>query len=103
MLKADVLRDRRFGDLADCQRRFDPWRLSDNTERPQDALTLAVPASRYRPRGRILPPVVEYASDVQVRKTQANGEIYFRSHRVQFGSAFPREPVGLRAPLTDGV
>lgn len=105
-LKAEVLRDRRFRDLADCQRRFDPWRLSDNTERPHDALALAVPASRYRPRGRVFAeslPVVEYAADVPVRKTQANGEIDFRGQRVPVGGAFAREPVGLRATLTDGV
>lgn len=105
-LKAEVLRDRSFSDLADCQRHFDPWRLSYNTERPHEALSLAVPASRYRPSGRAFPEtlaVVEYATDVVVRKARRNGEIQFRGHRVRVGGAFAHEPLGLRATLTDGV
>lgn len=46
-LKAELLQGREFADLSDCQGHFDPWRDVYNTQRPHEALGLAVPASRY--------------------------------------------------------
>jgi transposase InsO family protein len=53
------------GPTAQVQRAFDEWRPVYNTQRPHEALALAVPLSRYRPSPRSFPetlPPVEYAA-----------------------------------------
>jgi hypothetical protein len=45
----EVLQLRRLADLPLCQTAFDTWRQIYNTERPHEALGLAVPPTRYRP------------------------------------------------------
>ena len=73
-----MLRDRSFLDVPETQRTFDPWRQVDNTERPHEALSLAVPASRYRVSERAFPETLsplEYAPDVQVRRASTKGVI----------------------------
>ena len=47
-LKAEVLSGPPFADLAAAERAFDRWRNVYNTQRPHEALELAVPASRYQ-------------------------------------------------------
>ena len=54
-LKAELLHQRAFLDLAHCQHHFDRWRDLYNLERPHDALALAVPATRYTPSPRLFP------------------------------------------------
>jgi transposase InsO family protein len=105
-LAAEVLRDRSFRDLIDTQQAFDPWRQVYNTQRPHEALSLEVPASRYRASERPFPetlPSIEYASDVQVRRASFKGVIKFESRLVRVGRAFCREPIGVRATLTSSV
>ena len=105
-LAAEVLRDRSFSDLIDTQQAFDPWRQVYNTERPHEALSLAVPASRYRASERSYPetlPVIEYAPDVQVRRASLKGVIKFDSRSIRIGRAFSGEPVGVRATPTAGL
>ena len=105
-LAAEVLRDRSFSDLIDTQQAFDPWRQVYNTQRPHEALSLEVPASRYRASERPFPetlPSIEYASDVQVRRASFKGVIKFESRLVRVGRAFCREPIGVRATLTSSV
>ena len=46
-LKAEVLNEASFADLAACQRAFDAWRARYNHQRPHEALGMAVPAERY--------------------------------------------------------
>ena len=105
-LAAEVLRDRSFSDLLDTQQAFDPWRQVYNTERPHEALSLEVPASRYRASERSYPealPVIEYAPDVQVRRASLKGVIKFESRSIRIGRAFSGEPVGVRATPTANV
>ena len=105
-LAAEVLRDRSFSDLIDTQQAFDPWRQVYNTERPHEALSLAVPASRYRASERSYPetlPVIEYAPDVQVRRASLKGVIKFDSRSIRIGRAFSGEPVGVRPTPTAGL
>jgi cytochrome c-L len=62
---------RRFRDLHDLQRVFDAWRTIYDLERPHEALSVAVPASRYRPSPRSMPDRladVEYDSHEIVRR-----------------------------------
>lgn len=47
-LKTEVLRYQHGTTLADWQHHFDQWRAVYNTERPHEALSMAVPASRYQ-------------------------------------------------------
>jgi transposase InsO family protein len=51
-LKAEVLSGPSFADLAAADRAFERWRTVYNTQRPHEALELAVPASRYQPSPR---------------------------------------------------
>lgn len=72
-LRAEVLMGREFGNLADCQASFDPWRQIYNYERPHEALGLGVPGERYRPSARsYCEKFVEWSAgaDDQVRKVQ---------------------------------
>ena len=105
-LAAEVLRDRSFTDLVETQRTFDPWRLVYNIQRPHEALSLEVPASRYRPSERSYPetlPVVEYAPDVFVRRASTRGVIKFSRHSIRVSVAFASEPLGVRATRTADV
>ncbi len=70
-IAAEVLANRQFGDLAECQRVFDKWRHKYNYIRPHQALGLATPSDRYRPSRRSFPeslPPIEYGPDDCVRK-----------------------------------
>ncbi len=105
-LAAEVLRDRGFNDLLDTQQAFDPRRQVYNTERPHEALSLEVPASRYRASERSYPetlPVIEYAPDVQVRRASLKDVIKFDSRSTRIGRAFSGEPVGVRPTPTAGL
>jgi transposase InsO family protein len=104
-LAVEVLQGRQFADLAACQDRFDAWREVYNTERPHEALGLAVPASRYRPSPRPfperLPPLQYHAADA-VRVVQPDGCAYFRGRPWKVGKAFVRQPVAVRPLAEDG-
>jgi transposase InsO family protein len=102
-LKAEVLRDRLFADLGECQSRFDDWRDVYNLERPHEALKLDVPASRYKPSTAAFPerlPDIEYGPDDCVRKVHM-GVIRYRSLKIKVGIGFHGYPVALR-PTGDG-
>lgn len=105
-LAAEVLRDRSFRDLIDTQQTFDPWRQVYNTQRPHEALSLEVPASRYHASERSFPetlPPIEYAPDVPVRRASRQGVIKFDSRSIRIGRAFCHEPIGVRATSTSGL
>ena len=79
---------------------------SSATPRPHEALSLEVPASRYRASERSYPetlPVIEYAPDVQVRHASLKGVIKFDSRSIRIGRAFSGEPVGVRPAPTAGL
>jgi hypothetical protein len=48
-LRAELLTGRRFGSLALAQQAVDAWVADYNTQRPHQALSMAVPAQRFRP------------------------------------------------------
>jgi transposase InsO family protein len=104
-LKAEAIGDQILPDLVVCQRRFTHWRSIYNTERPHEALGLAVPASRYQPSPRAFPealPIIDYGDGAIVRKVQAKGEISYRGQTYRVGAAFRGLPVALRSTETDG-
>lgn len=102
-LKAEVLHDRLFADLGECQRHFDAWRDIYNLERPHEALKMDVPASRYRASTAAFPerlPSIEYGPDDCVRKVHM-GVIRYKSLKIKVGMGFHGYPVALR-PTADG-
>ena len=105
-LNVELLRENIFNDLPGSQERFDPWRDDYNCLRPHEALSMAVPASRYQPSARSMPevlPAIEYSPGDQVRRVQQGGWISFRGRACRVGSAFVGQPVALRATTTDGL
>jgi len=105
-LKADVIQGVLFADLDQCQTAFDRWRTIYNTERPHEAIGMAVPASRYRMSDRPFPEILpepEYHPDDLVRKVQKNGEIAFKGRILDLPKSLLGQKVGLRPTQTDGV
>jgi hypothetical protein len=105
-LETELLRTQQWRDLAHCQAAFDRWRESYNTERPHDALALAVPASRYQPSLRAFPatlPPIAYPSGMAVRRVQLGGRLDFHGRTLRVPKAFTGYPVGVQPTATDGV
>ena len=103
-LKAEVLQYRQCTTLADWQLHFDRWRVIYNTERPHEALSMAVPASRYQPSHRRYPeqlPAIEYGPSDIVRKVRHYGHIKYAGREYHVGSAFYGLHVALRPTTTD--
>ena len=105
-LKAEVLNEASFADLAACQRAFDAWRARYNHQRPHEALGMAVPAERYQVSARRYPeslPAIEYSPGDIVRKVDQNGRISFKGRPWRVGKAFAGQPVAIRPTPQDGV
>ena len=104
-LSVEVIQGQHFADIASCQDRFDAWRDIYNHQRPHEALSLDVPASRYRPSVRSFPerlPPLEYHDSDTVRVVQRDACIYFRSRPWKVGKAFIGERVAIRPQVDDG-
>lgn len=102
----DVFQFGRFPDLATAQDALDRFRTSYNTDRPHEALDLAVPASRYQPSTRPLPatlPEIVYGPDDQVRFVTASGAIRLQGRTIHVGQGVRGLPVGIRPTAQDGV
>ena len=105
-LKADVIQGRVFSDLAACQTAFDRWRRSYNTERPHEAIGMAVPASRYEISPRAFPEVLpepQYRPDDAIRRVQQGGEVHFQGRVLNVPKAFVGQTIALRPTQTDGL
>jgi transposase InsO family protein len=105
-LQAEVLRYHAGDTLAQWQLIFDQWRVVYNTERPHEALSMAVPASRYQPSQRRYPeqlPAIEYGATDIVRKVRRYGHIKYEGREYHVGSAFYGLHVALRPTITDGL
>lgn len=104
-LTAEVIGRRAFADLAECQRRFDEWRVVYNTQRPHQALDLATPAARYCPSPRPFPEKIQpfdYGPGAIVRRVDADGWLSFRNRPIKLGRAFTHRRVALRPTDQDG-
>ncbi|HEX4185405.1 MAG TPA: IS481 family transposase [Stellaceae bacterium] len=104
-LMAELIGRRAFADLAECQSRFDAWRVVYNTQRPHEALDLATPAARYRPSPRPFPEKIEpfdYGPGAIVRRVDAGGWLSFRNRPIKLGKAFSHRAVALRPTDRDG-
>ena len=88
------------------QMKFDRFRREFNTERPHEALDLAVPASRYRQSRRDYaetPPPFDYAPGDIVRRVQQGGRVSLNGRRITLPKAFKGKPVAFRPTGQDGV
>jgi transposase InsO family protein len=105
-LKAEVLSGPPFTDLVAAERAFDRWRNVYNTQRPHEALTLAVPASRYQPSTRDYVETIapfEYGPDDIVRRVQQNGHVSLLGRPVKVPKAFRGKSVAFRPTAQEGV
>jgi transposase InsO family protein len=105
-LNVEAIVGQQFDDLAHCQRKFDQFRDTYNLERPHESLGMKTPVTRYLPSQRPYPetlPAIEYGPDDQVRKVQAQGEIFFKGQIFRVSKALRGYPVALRPTKTDGT
>lgn len=105
-MKTDVFQFGTFRDLAATQVALDRFRAVYNTERPHEALDMAVPASRYRPSARTYPavlPDIVYSDDCTVRVVHYSGTISFGGQIHFVSEALRGLPVGVRPTTVDGV
>ena len=105
-LKAEVLSGPPFADLAAAERAFDRWRNVYNTQRPHEAIGLAVPASRYQPSPRDYAETIasfEYAPGDIVRRVQQGGHVSILGRGVKVPKAFRGKVVAFRPTTQDGV
>jgi len=105
-LKAEVLSGPPFADLAAAECAFERWRNVYNTQRPHEALKLAVPASRYQPSPcdyvETIAPF-EYAPDDIVRRVQQGGHVSLLGRNVKVPKAFRGKAIAFRPTTLDGV
>jgi len=88
-----------LADLATAQTAFDAFRHTYNTDRPHEALALAVPATRYQPSPRPFPeilPEIVYSAEHMVHTVTRGGWIWVERQRVELGEALRGLPVGIR-------
>jgi transposase InsO family protein len=105
-LKAEVLSAPPFADLAAAERAFERWRNVYNTQRPHEALELAVPASRYQPSPRDYVETIapfEYAPGNIVRRVQQGGHVSFLGRAVKVSKAFHGKTIAFRPTTQEGV
>lgn len=105
-LKTDVFQFGLFRDLAATQAAFDTFRTTYNTERPHEALGMAVPADRYQPSSRPYPqtlPDIVYSDDCTVCRVHYSGTIWFQQRTLFISEALRGLPVGVRPTTVDGV
>ena len=105
-LKAEVLAGPPFADLGTAERAFERWRCVYNTQRPHEALDLAVPASRYQPSPRNYVetvPAFEYAPSDIVRHVQQGGHVSLLGRAVKVPTAFRGKVIAFRPAHQDGL
>ena len=104
-LQAELLASAAFRDLAHTQRAFARWRLDYNTQRPHEALAMAVPAARYcvsnRPFTSANPPI-EYGPQRSRPQGANQRRISFPRPNLSLKSNLKGKPIALRATDQDG-
>jgi transposase InsO family protein len=106
-LQRELLADRSFENLADCQVHFDQWRTLYNTQRPHEALDLDQPAAHYQPSPRPFPdslPELRFPPGAATRRTDDQGRFSWQGRTLRAGRPFQHQTVGLLLdPTQDGL
>ena len=92
--------------MARAQQAFDRFRHSYNSQRPHEAIGMAVPADRYRqsPRPfRSEPVPFDYGPDDRLRRVCAKGAISFKGRDWRVSKALVGKTVAVRPTPEDGV
>jgi transposase InsO family protein len=105
-LNAEVFAMHLFRTLPEVQRAFDAWRMVYNLERPHQGLGMDVPASRFKPSSRPMPPrlpEVQYESGEIVRTVSSTRHyISFKGQMWKVPQAFAGERLAVRPLDCDG-
>lgn len=105
-LKAEALSGPPFDDLAQAEAALAKWRHVYNTERPHEALGLAVPIDRYKASPRAYVEHIkdfEYACDDIVRRVQQQGFVSFKGSEHRLPKAFHGKDIAFRQTATEGT
>jgi transposase InsO family protein len=105
-LNGELIQAYSLEDMEEAQLAFDWWRKMYNEERPHDAIGMLVPKRRYEPSQIKYPEKlrpIEYSSDLEVRKVNSKGEIYFKGKVFKIGNGFQGNPVGLKESEEEGL
>lgn len=104
-MNAEVIMGCRGKPIDECQRLFDRWRITYNTERPHESIDMKVPAKCYQVSERSFPeilPEIEYGPSDVVRKVQDGGKLYYRNREFIVSKAFKGQRVAIRSTNEDG-
>lgn len=99
----DIFRELERGRAGSDQESFDLWCQEFNTERPHEALGMAMPAEVYRPSARAFegtPEAIDYGP-METRKVMRAGTISYGGEHVMISTALRDWNVGL-SPRDDG-
>ena len=105
-LKAELIADRSYAELAAVQADFDRWRAFYNHRRPHQAIGDVPPAYRFRASERAFPerlPAIEYRTGLAIRRVQVDGRISFASRAWFVSRAFGGQQVALQPADRDGL
>jgi transposase InsO family protein len=105
-LKAEALSGPPFEDLAQAASKLEHWRGVYNSERPHEAIALAMPLDRYRLSPRPYTPnpaAFEYAPGDLHRRVQQGGRFSFKSRELKVPKAFAGKIIAIRPTMDDGI
>jgi len=100
----DIYRELEKGKAMSEQEAFDVWREEFNTERPHEALGMAIPAEVYCPSKRIYqgtPESIDYEG-METRQVPKSGKIAYKGDYISISTALANWNVGLN-PRNDGL
>ncbi len=98
-LKAELISEYMFDNLAHAQQGFDWWRQIYNDERPHAAIEMQVPSERYKRSAREYvenPSPYIYDSSLEIRKVGNKGNISYHGRHYTVGEGFAGYHVGLK-------
>ena len=104
-MSAEVIMECKGKSIDECQRLFDRWRLTYNTERPHESLDMKVPAKCYQASERSFPErlgEIEYGPGDIIRKVQDGGIVHYRNREFRVSRAFKGQRVAIRETNKDG-
>jgi putative transposase len=88
--------------LRSQQRSFDAFRMEFNEVRPHQSLGQKTPATAFRPYRPLAAPTIEYDTNMDVRRVNANGEIKWKGHQIFFSEVLIGANVGL-LPIAESL